>query len=175
MEGPFGEWTGYYEAEKTPEPVIHVQALYHRNDPIILGVPPEKFRGSTWHFGLPSGASRDRDLVGRGVECIHARAGSDPDQHVRTTYGQCWEHILSRVGRVETERSQLRFLDGGDEMLANQLIVVDDRIGAAMTDDDNEKPQVPEESGTCGQSRCKSLYDKDLQVPPRGVEPLSSG
>jgi integrase len=44
-----------------------------------------------------------------------------------------------------------------------------------MTDDDNEKPQVPEESGTCGQSRCKSLSDKDLQVPPRGVEPLSSG
>ena len=42
-----------------------------------------------------------------------------------------------------------------------------------MTDDDNEKPQVPEESGTCGGSRCKSLSDKDLRVPPGGVEQLA--
>ena len=42
MEGPFGEWTGYYASDTRPEPVIEVQAIYHRNNPIILGSPPSR-------------------------------------------------------------------------------------------------------------------------------------
>ncbi|HKF19735.1 MAG TPA: UbiD family decarboxylase [Candidatus Dormibacteraeota bacterium] len=42
LEGPFGEWTGYYASASRQEPVFEVKALYHRDDPIILGVPPEK-------------------------------------------------------------------------------------------------------------------------------------
>ncbi len=42
VEGPFAEWTGYYEFSSTPEPVIHVKALYYRNDPILYGAPPFK-------------------------------------------------------------------------------------------------------------------------------------
>ena len=38
-EGPFGEWTGYYGSGARGEPVIHVKAIYHRRDPIILGAP----------------------------------------------------------------------------------------------------------------------------------------
>ncbi len=41
-EGPFGEWTGYYASGARDEPVFEVKAIYHRNDPIELGVPPEK-------------------------------------------------------------------------------------------------------------------------------------
>ena len=71
MEGPFGEFTGYYASGARPEPVIHVKALYHRNDPIILGVPPEKYRGSTWHFGLPASSSRDKEQLKRnGIEDV---------------------------------------------------------------------------------------------------------
>jgi 4-hydroxy-3-polyprenylbenzoate decarboxylase len=39
-EGPFGEWMGYYAGGTSPQPVLDIQAVYHRNDPIILGVPP---------------------------------------------------------------------------------------------------------------------------------------
>ena len=42
MEGPFGEWTGYYASASREEPVFEVKAIYYRNNPIILGVPPEK-------------------------------------------------------------------------------------------------------------------------------------
>jgi len=71
LEGPFGEFTGYYASGARPEPVIHVHALYHRRDPIILGVPPEKYRGSTWHFGLPASASRDKEKLKRdGIEDV---------------------------------------------------------------------------------------------------------
>jgi len=39
-EGPFGEWTGYYASDVREEPVLDIKAIYHRNDPIILGCPP---------------------------------------------------------------------------------------------------------------------------------------
>jgi UbiD family decarboxylase len=39
-EGPFGEWTGYYGSDVREEPFLDVKAIYHRNDPILLGCPP---------------------------------------------------------------------------------------------------------------------------------------
>jgi UbiD family decarboxylase len=39
-EGPFGEWTGYYASDESAQPVLEIEAVYHRNDPILLGVPP---------------------------------------------------------------------------------------------------------------------------------------
>jgi len=39
-EGPFGEWTGYYASDVREEPVMDIKAIYHRNDPIMLGCPP---------------------------------------------------------------------------------------------------------------------------------------
>jgi len=40
IEGPFGEWTGYYASAERPEPFVKVRRLYHRNNPIMLGSPP---------------------------------------------------------------------------------------------------------------------------------------
>jgi 4-hydroxy-3-polyprenylbenzoate decarboxylase len=42
LEGPFGEWTGYYASDVRPEPYVEVQAVYFRNNPILLGMPPQK-------------------------------------------------------------------------------------------------------------------------------------
>ncbi|HLQ60906.1 MAG TPA: UbiD family decarboxylase [Candidatus Acidoferrales bacterium] len=39
-EGPFGEWTGYYASDMRPEPVVNVEALYYRDQAILLGEPP---------------------------------------------------------------------------------------------------------------------------------------
>ncbi|MDX1483230.1 MAG: UbiD family decarboxylase [Alphaproteobacteria bacterium] len=39
-EGPFGEWPGYYASNARLEPVLNVAAVYHRDDPIIVGAPP---------------------------------------------------------------------------------------------------------------------------------------
>ena len=46
-EGPFGEFTGYYAGGRSEQPVMRVERIYHRNDP-ILGlacpmVPPSDF------------------------------------------------------------------------------------------------------------------------------------
>jgi len=41
-EGPYGEWMGYYASGESRSPVIHVKAIYHRNDPILMGCPQGK-------------------------------------------------------------------------------------------------------------------------------------
>jgi integrase len=58
-----------------------------------------------------------------------------------------------------------------EEAAQNQAQSVQDSQEPETTADDTKKPQVPDESGTCGQSSCKPLQDNDLRVPPRGVEP----
>jgi UbiD family decarboxylase len=50
VEGPFGEWTGYYGSSAREEPFVKAAALYYRNDPILLGSPPAK--GSYSEFGF---------------------------------------------------------------------------------------------------------------------------
>jgi UbiD family decarboxylase len=40
VEGPFGEWTGHYAGGAKPTSVLDIKAIYHRNNPILLGVPP---------------------------------------------------------------------------------------------------------------------------------------
>jgi UbiD family decarboxylase len=40
VEGPFGEWTGHYAGGARPATVLDIKAIYHRNDPILVGVPP---------------------------------------------------------------------------------------------------------------------------------------
>lgn len=41
-EGPFGEWTGYYASGSRNEAIVHIETIYHRNDPILWGQPPLK-------------------------------------------------------------------------------------------------------------------------------------
>ncbi|TAK02291.1 UbiD family decarboxylase [bacterium] len=37
VEGPFGEWTGYYGSSARLEPVVKIHSVMYRNDPVILG------------------------------------------------------------------------------------------------------------------------------------------
>lgn len=41
-DGPFGEWHGYYSGSEYPAFLVKVEAVLHRNDPILLGSPPGK-------------------------------------------------------------------------------------------------------------------------------------
>jgi len=55
-EGPFGEWPGYYADTTVGEvPLMIVKAVYHRNDPIMLGMPPLK--PPNHYMSLPLGAA----------------------------------------------------------------------------------------------------------------------
>jgi UbiD family decarboxylase len=41
-EGPFGEFHGYYPGKAGTAPVVTVERVYFRNDPILVGSPPAK-------------------------------------------------------------------------------------------------------------------------------------
>ena len=41
-EGPFGEFHGYFSGTETPQPVLEVERVLHRPEPIILGAAPGK-------------------------------------------------------------------------------------------------------------------------------------
>src|SRR4029434_3217972 len=40
IEGPFGEFSGYYGGGARPAPVTMIRSMLYRNEPIILGSPP---------------------------------------------------------------------------------------------------------------------------------------
>jgi len=54
-EGPFGEWPGYYTSTGK-EPVLQVKAIYHRDDPIVVGQPPAKPTYPGTYFGSANSA-----------------------------------------------------------------------------------------------------------------------
>ncbi len=42
-EGPFGEFTGYYSSEEeAPQPFIEIEQVYYRDNPVMLGCPPNR-------------------------------------------------------------------------------------------------------------------------------------
>lgn len=47
MEGPFGEFTGYYGNPASMQPVVRVRRVYHRNDPIMGLVTPMRPPGDS--------------------------------------------------------------------------------------------------------------------------------
>jgi 4-hydroxy-3-polyprenylbenzoate decarboxylase len=72
-EGPFGEWTGYYASSARDEPVFEVSAVYYRNNPIILGCPPEKPPYEAQRFQqYGRSANLKREITAAGVPGVTA-------------------------------------------------------------------------------------------------------
>jgi UbiD family decarboxylase len=72
VEGPCGEWYGYYHpgSRGVNLPVVKVKAIYHRNDPILLGSmqvkPPAAYRA-----GIPLDAASLWDQIeAAGIEGV---------------------------------------------------------------------------------------------------------
>ena len=42
IEGPFGEFHGYYPGKEGKAPAVTIERVYYRNDPIMVGSPPAK-------------------------------------------------------------------------------------------------------------------------------------
>ncbi len=71
-EGPFGEWSGYYSRTAREEPLIEVQAIYHRDNPIILAIatsrPPSEL---TTFWAVSRSAQLWQQLEDAGIGEIH--------------------------------------------------------------------------------------------------------
>ncbi len=70
-EGPFGEYLGYYGAMAEPAPIIEVERVYYRNDPIVLGAPPGRPPGEYGHYvDLINSANLHNFLESSGVSDV---------------------------------------------------------------------------------------------------------
>jgi len=67
-EGPFGDWTGTYTEKGRKNPVIDVEAVYYRDDPVILGFAPQRLPDEYSRFrAITRSPFLKRDLEAAGV------------------------------------------------------------------------------------------------------------
>ena len=125
MEGPFGEWTGYYNGG-TELPVIDVKAIYHRNDPIILGVPPMGGGSDEMarYRGVMRSAMIKQNVTNAGVPNVtqvwcHEVGGS------RMLHGVA---INQRYPGHSVQAGNIAAQCGGSAYASKYVIVVDDDI-----------------------------------------------
>jgi UbiD family decarboxylase len=116
-EGPFGEFTGYYAADKRPCPVMAVTAIHHRDDPILLGSPPMK--PPRFHFGLPfRAASIWSNLETAGV----------------TDVVGVWQHVAQLMTvvalkqRYDGHAKRAAMIAAANSYMGRVVVVVDDDV-----------------------------------------------
>ncbi|MGH6670343.1 MAG: UbiD family decarboxylase [Xanthobacteraceae bacterium] len=116
-EGPFGEFTGYYAAAARPGPVMEVTAIYHRDDPILLGSPPMK--PPRFHFGLPFRA---------------ATIWSELDNAGVTDVTGAWQHVSQLMTvvalrqRYDGHAKRAALVAAAHSYMARLVVVVDEDI-----------------------------------------------
>jgi UbiD family decarboxylase len=116
-EGPFGEFTGYYAADARPCPVMQVNAIHHREDPILLGSPPMK--PPRFHFGLPfRAASIWSNLESAGV----------------TDVVGVWQHVAQLMTVVALKQryaghaKRAALIAAAQSYMGRLVVVVDDDV-----------------------------------------------
>lgn len=131
-EGPLGEWTGYYASGARPEPVMHVEAIYHRNDPIMLG--------SVHELG-PSEYARYRAITRSALLKEAIRATGVPD------VSAVWAHevggarmlvavaINQRYPGHATQAGQIACQCQAGAYAGKYVVVVDDDIDVSKLED----------------------------------------
>jgi UbiD family decarboxylase len=117
VEGPFGEWPGYY-THSGRETVVRVKTVLHRTDPILLGNPP--LLPITERYGIPIFAARIWDhLEQSGVSGIQ---GIWCHCHtlmivvsLRQIYSGHAMHALTAAAGVQTGASMYRYYVAVDD------------------------------------------------------------
>jgi len=116
-EGPFGEFTGYYASGRRPCPVMSVQAIHHRDDPILLGSPPMK--PPRFHFGLPFRAAS----IWSNLETVGV-----------TDVVGVWQHVAQLMTVVALRQryaghaKRAGLIAAANSYMARLVVIVDDDI-----------------------------------------------
>ena len=130
-EGPFGEFTGYYASAIRDEPYLQVEALYHRNDPIILGSPPMRPPGDYYYVRITLLEALMWDALEaagvpdvRGV--VHLPAAG---------YGMLVISIRQRYAGHAKQAALIASQSSGGAYLGRYVVVVDDDIDPTNVDE----------------------------------------
>jgi UbiD family decarboxylase len=117
MEGPFGEWPGYY-THRGKECVVRVKRIMYRNDPIILGNPP--LLPITERYGIPMFAARIWDHLEQSgvpdIEGIWCHCHSlMVVVSLKQRYAGHAMHALTAIAGMQTGASMYRYYVAVDD------------------------------------------------------------
>ena len=116
-EGPFGEFTGYYASEARPAPVMDVQAVHHRDDPILLGSPPMK--PPRFHFGLPFRAA----TIWNNLEMAGVSDVAGAWQHVSQLMT-----VVALRQRYDGHAERAALIAAANSYMGRMVVVVDEDV-----------------------------------------------
>ena len=124
LEGPFGEFTGYYAADKRPCPVMEVRAAHHRDDPILLGSPPMK--PPRFHFGLPFRAAG----IWSNLEAVGVSDVAGVWQHVSQLMT-----VVAVKQRYAGHAKRAALVAAANSYMGRVVVVVDDDVDPSDLND----------------------------------------
>ncbi len=130
-EGPFGEWTGYYASKERPAPVIEVERIYHRNNPILLGHPNDRPGRMAKCFGQAvRSANLYNEIVKNGVPDVKGVWMSDVglQQLIIISIKQRYAGHAKQAGMLASQCREGAYM-------GRYVIVVDDDIDPTNIED----------------------------------------
>jgi 4-hydroxy-3-polyprenylbenzoate decarboxylase len=130
-EGPFGEWTGYYASAARPEPYVQVEALYHRDAPILHGYAPTR---------PPAQDHRVRSIVLHATIWDALEAAGIPDVRAVTrlpaaSAGMLVIAIHQRYAGHAKQAAMVASQCRGGAYLGRYIVVVDDDVDVDNQDE----------------------------------------
>lgn len=125
MEGPLGEWTGYYAGGEDEEMVVDVERILHRDDPIITGSPPCKPPCEEVYFRCPLRSGNIwntlEDLGVPGIEGVWCDPAGGSRLWVIVSIDQQYAGHATQVGQLTAQIPQNVYMN-------RYVVVVDDDI-----------------------------------------------
>ncbi len=133
LEGPHGEWTGYYASDAKEKPYVEVKAVYYRNNPIILGAAMSKggyndhaFWRSIWRSALVYDEMVKNGLPGvRGVYTPPFGVGR---QFICVSIKQSYPGHATEAGYLASQTRSAAYM-------GKWVVVVDDDVDPYDMDD----------------------------------------
>jgi UbiD family decarboxylase len=132
VEGPFGEWTGYYAGSPRPAPNLEISRMWWRNDPIQLGAPPGKPpHDYSYMRTMFKSALIEDQLVQLGVPGITgawAHEAGGGRLFVAVSLEQRYAGHARQVGHLTTQVPAAAYMN-------RYVVVVDDDIDVSSLDE----------------------------------------
>jgi len=132
LEGPLGEWTGYYAGGQREEPAIRIETLMHRDNPILLGaIPAVPPNDNTFYLGTYRCGAVWSQLEAAGipgVQGVWAHEAGGSRMWLTVSIKQMYGGHAKQAGLIASQCH-------GGAYTNRWTIVVDDDIDPSNTND----------------------------------------
>lgn len=133
VEGPHGEWTGYYASIPREKPYATIERLYHRDDPILLGASMSKgssndhaFWRSIWKSALVYDELETNGVT--GIEGVYMPPFGVGRQFLVVSVKQSYPGHATEVGYLSSQTRSAAYM-------GKWVVVVDDDVDPFDMDD----------------------------------------